>query len=1599
MQNSMNTSNESVVANQSLSPFFSNSTWTTQKYGPDLYAASMTLSSVSSVEGTSNDDVLQGNGQKILGFNGQDQLSGGARNDFMSAGDGDDRLFGNSGKDWLLGGSGQDRLWGGLGGDYLDGGEGDDRLFGEDGRDWLLGGEGQDQLFGDAGNDILNGNQGDNTLTGGAGSDVFVIGRAGKSWITDFQVGSDLLALDGLTFDQIRIFSQNGETWITTRDNQPVAFLANVDASQLSSKDFADVSITQVLGNVESDWAKAFEDYTKNGGFGNGAFTVGQSGQVSIDYLFDGSAYEGKVAVFSLTGMEGVLQGDPDDFMKEVARRALSNSNLGHVVISDATEGARFSGDVGYEGNFNAGLYPGARAFSMAPGEKFGVMLVPNGSVEDVLARGLGLGGGSTPMFSIASLNLGRSNQFAQVVDAVADGNSFVFEDNWLWRGSDRDFNDVVFQVRGAIAKPISNKIIDPQQDWQNSNIGKTLVDYTKPYILPKASNLGEVISNEISDILTKAKESQISLNARYTINPSGFFGFDSNEWLKATNQSLNETLSQGSKILGTIQSQNNSGQNQARELINRLRTDLTSDINQVNSLLRESFYRAFTPTSESINLQLANTKEYLTSSVEEINILLKNFRAKYDEKLAQNSEALQGYNSLTNDAKDFFDHTISSYNSLAEEAFNVFDDFKTEYNSTEVKTVQDFSKIKDRYYVLVNKASQIINTSIASASALERSWDDWASDTEATLRLWQRLLASELPSTAQKTYTSSLPLIGIIDTGFSANNPDLDYSRIILGKDWVDKDANPLLKIGEGDDHGTQILNIIGATRGNSVGIDGINDRSPLWLGRAIGSNNWAQSLIEFVDEVKKNKYPNAIINLSFDLTETDMNGKIKIRSELTALERAALVYAQQNHILVVVAAGNDGKEMSALGQASVEFDNILTVGAANQGVSASNSNYGIGVDLVAEGNSETRSGTSIAAAKVTSAASLVWSANPQLNYKQVIDSLKKTATDLSIPNWDYKTGVGLLNISAAVNLARATAPKIYASRSSELLQSFMDELEIPADERPAIQELFYYFEMQTKLTATNWANPNGSIATERASDGNDVIVGAGTGAIIGGVVGGPIGSAIGGVAGGFIGFFSGLLGGGSDKAKLEAEKQFRETEAKAKNEIDGATVIFNQIKAESFEKLFDAQKKLEDAKINGASVERLTDLQISINKIQEQSNKEINQAQIELNSAIQMANDEVSKASDVLEYEKKIYEERQNVLSPWRRIADKGLAIVERGAGWVTQLPSRIIRIGEALTAPFYGDIWHEKFSLKNLGKFGLSLLGAAVDVLVVKPAEVLGAGEIYETVADLLKAGTRSLSEREKSVAKSVFGDSINLSLVRIDETGWSVPVTKAVTGAKSGRPFTTLHTINTWGPIDDQTLIHELTHVWQYENTGAVYMPNALSAQWFGDGYDYIKKEELSKLIKDQKIEDNSPMPSDDKIAEIKSKISAADFIKLKAGEVNRKATKKIDEFKAQRGVTQPLSGTEIDNIIINAFNDAFNEFNPEQQAHIIEDYYKYRENPSTNDDEYVANYAYFVRVVADKSKSIVDLGGIRQISLTNGNNGIDSNNNLIRWMRG
>lgn len=196
----------------------------------------------------------------------------------------------------------------------------------------------------------------------------------------------------------------------------------------------------------------------------------------------------------------------------------------------------------------------------------------------------------------------------------------------------------------------------------------------------------------------------------------------------------------------------------------------------------------------------------------------------------------------------------------------------------------------------------------------------------------------------------------------------------------------------------------------------------------------------------------PNAVVNLSMDLTQMDAEGNVSTRYELTPQEWSAIEYARQNNVMLVVAAGNDAGLMSALGQASETFDNIMTVGAAEefdpeasvwQGTERSEySSYGQGLDIIAYGGTEdnpklsltgdgvgTMAGTSVSAAKVTGAVSQVWAANPALSYRQVVDIIQMTATDLGTAGWNADTGAGLLNMTAAIHLAKATQPRVHES------------------------------------------------------------------------------------------------------------------------------------------------------------------------------------------------------------------------------------------------------------------------------------------------------------------------------------------------------------------------------------------------------------------------------------------------------------------------------------------------------------------------------------------------------------------------------------------
>jgi Ca2+-binding RTX toxin-like protein len=105
------------------------------------------------------DDIVAGNrhADTLLAGPGEDSLNGGGGGDALDGGDGADVLYAFKGSDVIRGGAGMDELIGGDGNDILLGGPDDDVLFGAVGRDILIGGNGRDTLNGAAGEDVLTG--------------------------------------------------------------------------------------------------------------------------------------------------------------------------------------------------------------------------------------------------------------------------------------------------------------------------------------------------------------------------------------------------------------------------------------------------------------------------------------------------------------------------------------------------------------------------------------------------------------------------------------------------------------------------------------------------------------------------------------------------------------------------------------------------------------------------------------------------------------------------------------------------------------------------------------------------------------------------------------------------------------------------------------------------------------------------------------------------------------------------------------------------------------------------------------------------------------------------------------------------------------------------------------------------------------------------------------------------------------------------------------------------------------------------------------------------------------------------------------------------
>lgn len=207
-------------------------------------------------------------------------------------------------------------------------------------------------------------------------------------------------------------------------------------------------------------------------------------------------------------------------------------------------------------------------------------------------------------------------------------------------------------------------------------------------------------------------------------------------------------------------------------------------------------------------------------------------------------------------------------------------------------------------------------------------------------------------------------------------------------------------------------------------------------------------------------------------------------------------------------------------------------------------------------------------------------------------------------------------------------------------------------------------------------------------------------------------------------------------------------------------------------------------------------------------------------------------------------------------KAIGNYGWDVIKSGGAlvydFVRKAPGRIFEVIKHLGKGAFGVlkfVWDgiktAVTNPKGLGKWFMDgILGGAAWTgrLIGKLLDVISIGEIFDFVSQIIKFNSRTLSGAEVSEAQKVFGNSISYWQVRIDQASLIAKI-GAWFQKSTGMGVTTFHTINfnrkistAPGNGDMSWLIHELTHVAQYEARGSQYLGEAIYAQ-ATDGYNY------------------------------------------------------------------------------------------------------------------------------------------------------------------
>ena len=235
--------------------------------------------------------------------------------------------------------------------------------------------------------------------------------------------------------------------------------------------------------------------------------------------------------------------------------------------------------------------------------------------------------------------------------------------------------------------------------------------------------------------------------------------------------------------------------------------------------------------------------------------------------------------------------------------------------------------------------------------------------------------------------------------------------SKVATNEDGQTEDNEPDDKQG----HGTHLAGIIAAQTNNQLGISGLAGQCQVMAVRVGYLTSSGSGAIELDDAARGIKYAvdngARVLNLSF-------GGYVSQTLDLM------LQYAADNGVVVVAAAGNEGKANIIYPASRID---TIAVGATDGAdLKASWSNTGSQLVLTAPGSQiystlpgnqyGYKSGTSMATAFVAASAALLLSKMPTLSVAEVRNILTETSEDLGASGFDTSYGYGRINVFKAL-------------------------------------------------------------------------------------------------------------------------------------------------------------------------------------------------------------------------------------------------------------------------------------------------------------------------------------------------------------------------------------------------------------------------------------------------------------------------------------------------------------------------------------------------------------------------------------------------------